>query len=300
MSTADFLFSNGAPSVWTSPSWTNTQSPDWWQAASQALIAKASQVTGQPYQTYSGPRIAELSGNQKNAINNAGAYIPGVNSTFDASKANITAGGELFNEADMNKFMSPYTDNVVNRIAELGGRNLSENLLPAVNDTFIKSGQFGSSRNADFTLRALRDTNESVLGQQAQALESAQKNAMDSYQSALGRQLTSGQSLGALGQITGNENRAQLEELMKMGIIEQGQNQANLDLATKDFENQTNYPLKQLETLNSILRGYGANLGTTSTSYSAANPAAVGAASSASPLSNISNLLAQWGQRPTQ
>lgn len=297
MSTSDFLFSNGAPSVWTAPSWSNTQSPDWWQAASQALISKASQVAGQPYQTYSGPRIAGLDPLQSGAIDKADDYIPGVNSTFDSAKSSISGAGELFNEADMNKFMSPYKDNVVNRIAELGGRNLSENLLPAVNDTFIKAGQFGSSRNADFTLRALRDTNESVLGQQANTLESAQKDAMGNYQDAMARQLSSGQSLGALGQIAGNENRNQLEEMMKLGTVGQGQTQANLDLATKDFENQTNYPLKQLETLNSILRGYGANLGTTTTSYSAVNPSSV--SNTASPLSQISNVLGAWGGTKT-
>lgn len=287
MSTADFLFQNQAPSAWTSPSWSSTTSPEWWQAAAQGLITRASQVAGQGYQPYSGPRIAGLDPLQTGAISAVDDYGAGVDNMFAGASNNITQSGDLFNQNDFNQFMSPYTDGVVNRIADLGTRNLSEKLLPEVNDTFIKAGQFGSSRNADFTLRALRDTNESILGQQATALENAQKNAMSGYQTAQGRQLQSGQALGALGQMMGDEERAQLSKQMEFGGIQQAQNQKNLDLAAQDFENQTAYPQKQLEMLNSIIRGYAGNLGQTTTSYKA-NPGQTGA----SPLQNVATALA--------
>lgn len=78
-------------------------------------------------------------------------------------------------------YMSPYTQNVTDRIAELGGRNLNENLLPQVNSTFTGAGQFGSTRNADFTNRALRDTQDSVLGAQTGALQTGFQNASQNY-----------------------------------------------------------------------------------------------------------------------
>jgi hypothetical protein len=93
---------------------------------------------------------------------------------------------------------------------------------------------------------------------------------MNNYQNAQGRQLDSGKAMGALGQLMGQEQRDQLNKQLEFGGVQQGQQQRNLDLATKDFENQTNYPQKMLEMLNSIVRGYGSNLGQTTTNYSAA------------------------------
>lgn len=68
-------------------------------------------------------------------------------------------------------YMNPYNDLVTNRIAELGGRNLSENLLPQISDQFVRAGQYGSPQQREGVYRALRDTQESVLGQQAQVLQ---------------------------------------------------------------------------------------------------------------------------------
>lgn len=290
MSTLDFLFSNQAPSVWTSPSYSSTTSPDWWQAASKGLITKASEIAGQDYQPYTGPRIAQLDPLQKNAIENANAYAPAVNETFNNATTATQQAGNLFNQGDFNQFMSPYTEGVTKRIAELGQRNLSENLLPAVNDTFIKAGQFGGSRNADFTLRALRDTNESIMGQQAASLEQAQRDAMGNYQTAQSRQLDSGKTLGALGQLQGQEGRAQGQNAVQMGDINRNMQQANLDLARTDFENQQNYPKQQLQFLDQITKGYAPTGGTT-TSY-ASTPTTGGA----SPLSTIGGILSSWNQ----
>jgi hypothetical protein len=64
---------------------------------------------------------------------------------------------------DIGQFFNPYTESVTNQIAKLGARNLSENLLPAVSDSFIRAGQFGGTRMGEFGSRALRDTQESVL-----------------------------------------------------------------------------------------------------------------------------------------
>jgi len=117
--------------------------------------------------------------------------------------------GQLFNQGDFNQFMSPYTEGVVDRIAQLGGRNLQENLLPNVNSTFTGAGMFGSGRHADFTNRAIRDANESIMGQQAQALQQGFGQSMGAYQTGQGRELAAGQALGTLGnQLSGQQLNA--------------------------------------------------------------------------------------------
>lgn len=289
MSTSDFLFGSTAPSVWTSPTWTNTSSPEWWQAASQGLIGKASSIAGQDYQPYTGPRVAGLTGMQTDAAGMATDNAAGVNNTFDAANNNLTSAGNLFNQGDFSQFMSPYTSGVTDRIAELGARNLSENLLPAVNDTFTKAGQFGSSGNSDFTSRALRDTQDSILGQQATALESAQKDAMGNYQTAQQRQASTGAALGTLAGQESTTGINNANELNKFGLQQQQQDQTNLDTAYGDFQNQQNYPTQQLQMLNSIIRGFAPG-NTSATSYSGTTPTT----GTGSPLSNIAAALNSW------
>lgn len=86
-----------------------------------------------------------------------------------------------FNAANQQQFMNPYMDNVVNEQARLSNQNLFENVIPQVNSTFTGAGQFGSSRNADFMNRAIRDQQYNLAGQQGQSLFNAQQAAGTQY-----------------------------------------------------------------------------------------------------------------------
>lgn len=103
-------------------------------------------------------------------------------------------------------YMSPYTSSVVNEIGRLGSRNLTENILPNINDTFIGSGQFGSDRNAMTIGRAIRDTGADIAGKQASALEQGYGTAGSLFESDAARQgglaaTVGGLNLGTSGQL---------------------------------------------------------------------------------------------------
>ena len=70
------------------------------------------------------------------------------------------------------KYMNPYTSEVVDNIARLGKRNWEDTIMPGVNSSMIGSGQFGSTRNADILTRAGLSANQDILGQQSNALQS--------------------------------------------------------------------------------------------------------------------------------
>jgi hypothetical protein len=97
-------------------------------------------------------------------------------------------------------YMSPYQTGVMDAIAKQGARNLSENLLPGVSDAFIKAGQFGGTRMGEFGSRALRDTQESILNQQAQLANQGYGQALGASQADLARQA---QLAGTVGSISG-------------------------------------------------------------------------------------------------
>lgn len=166
------------------------------------------------------------------AINNMGGALVKAGSYLDPAAQYMTRGtdGSEFSADKMSQYMNPYTDGVTKEIARLGARNLNENLLPGVNSTFTGSGQFGSSRNMDFTNRAVRDTNEAVLGQQTKVLADAQAQALQLAQGASERNLQAGSQTGALSGVAqgiaagyGNQANTQIGQGQATVGVGQGQ-----------------------------------------------------------------------------
>lgn len=96
-------------------------------------------------------------------------------------------------------FMNPYQQQVMDTMASQAGRNLSENLLPAVSDAFVKAGQFGGSRMGEFGSRAVRDTQESLLNQQGQLAQQGFGQALSASQQEQARQAQLASTAGNLG-----------------------------------------------------------------------------------------------------
>lgn len=101
---------------------------------------------------------------------------------------------------NVDSYMNPYIDRVVDRIGELGQRNLLDNIMPALEGRYISSGQWQGSGQMTDTMRAVRDTANDILGQQGQALYQGYVNAQGMKGSDLGRILNVGQTFGSLGQ----------------------------------------------------------------------------------------------------
>lgn len=100
---------------------------------------------------------------------------------------------------NINQYMNPYTEQVVNRIGALGARTLQEQLLPAISDQMTAAGQFGGTRQAELTGRAIRDTMEGISAQQAQALQQGYTSSAGLAQADLERQAQLAQTAGGLG-----------------------------------------------------------------------------------------------------
>lgn len=112
--------------------------------------------------------------------------------------------------SQVGQYMNPYQTGVMDVIAKQGARNLTENIMPGVSDAFIKAGQFGSSRMGEMGSRAIRDTQEAILGQQAQAAQQGYGQALGAAQADLARQAG---LAGTVGSISG----ADLSRIMQGG-----------------------------------------------------------------------------------
>ena len=102
--------------------------------------------------------------------------------------------------SNIDQYMNPYQTNVMDAIAQQGTRNLTENLLPGVSDSFIRAGQFGSRGMGEFGSRALRDTQESILRQQAPMAQQGYAQAMQASAADKARQAN---LAGTVGSISG-------------------------------------------------------------------------------------------------
>jgi hypothetical protein len=171
----------------------------------------------------------------------------------------LKAAGQT-SASQVGQYMSPYQQGVLDVIAKQGARNLSENLLPQVSDAFIKAGQFGSNRMGEFGSRALRDTQESILNQQAQAAQQGYAQSMQAAQADLARQ---GQLAGTVGSISGADLSRILQGGAQYGNLGQtmgqltGQQMAQLTNLGQTQGQLTSQQMQNLSNLGQMQTGAG-------------------------------------------
>ena len=205
-----------APSAPAAPS---TQSstvdlPDWAKPYAKETLAKTKALTDidqNPYQQYGGERIAGFQPMQEQAFK---------------SMSGLDAGPDAFAKG-IGSYMSPYMQNVVDIQKREAGRQ-SDIAGTQQQAQATQAGAFGGGRDA--IMRAERERN---LGQQMGDIQA--KGSQAAYEQAA-NQFRQG--------ITQQSGLAQMQG--QMGQQQQQQAQRPLDVAYQDFQNQQNYPYKQL------------------------------------------------------
>ena len=142
----------------------------------------------------SGYGVAQPSFEQSGAYTAASTTPTGIN----MAQPYLGQAGQS-SVSNIGQYMNPYTEQVVNRIGQIGARTLNEQLLPGISDKMIAAGQFGGTRQAELMGRALRDTMEGISAQQAQALQQGYGQALSTAGTDLSRQAQLAQTAGGLG-----------------------------------------------------------------------------------------------------
>lgn len=152
-----------------------------------------------------------------NALNAASPYFGGAanfamqstrGSGLEAAMPWLQAASG--NVANVDDYMNPYQDAVVNRIADLGARNLRDVLMPSIEGRYISAGQLGGSGQYTDTARAIRDISADVLAQQADMMNKGYVQAQGFKQGDLGR-------YGQLGATAGNLMGQDMSTLLGAG-----------------------------------------------------------------------------------
>lgn len=291
-----YLFSGTQPNgVDTSAAATNGM-PTWYQQYLAGIAGKATQIAGaQDNVAVPTQNVAGFNADQTQAFqqvrDNQGAWQPDLNAAttaangiqptasalVDSAQGAVAGPSQSWDTNQAQKYMSPYTRQVVDNIQRLGLRNLNENLIPAVQDQFLGSGQFGSTRNADILGRTVRDASTDINGQVTNALNSGYTNAQTAFTSDANRAQTQQQlqaqtalggaaantsagstaatTLGALGQATQALGNTDASTLNAVGTQQQQLQQAGLNADTANQQTQNNFDWNNLNNLNSVVRG---------------------------------------------
>jgi hypothetical protein len=160
----------------------------------------------------------------------------GAGSSVAAAQPYLSSAAQRFPSA-VAEYMNPYISGVVERIGDIGARQLREKYLPEVGREFIQAGQFGvgpgSTRMGEFGARALRDVQEAVLGEQAKALQAGYGEAAEIF----GRDVDRAAALaGTVGKLSADDYARLLESGVRIGDIGARVGQLTSDDASKLLE----------------------------------------------------------------
>ena len=272
-----------------------TELPEWAKGYAKDTLAKTSALTDvnqNPYQTYGANRIAGFSPLQQQSQQNAANMRTSGATGFGTQLAGAAGLGALgaqydptqfqagqFDGGSAQQYMSPYMQNVVDiqqreaqRQGDIAGTQLASQAT--------KSGAFGGGRQAILGAEAARNLATQKGDIQARGLQSSYENAQAQFNADQARRMqaqqlgeqskqygagygmqglqTAIQGAGQLGALGGQEF-AQGMDINKLQNAYGGQQQAlqqqGLTQAYQDFQNQQNYPYKQLGFMSDMIRG---------------------------------------------
>lgn len=231
--------------------------PPWLSAAleSVAQIAQGryNSRTSQPYQPYSGERVAPFNSQHATAkalASQTGAYGPALNA---ANEQAVTAS-KTFPE-NYASYMSPYQQAVIDRIRTEGMRTFNENILPALSGQFTSLGQHGGSRHQQMAERAAREIQNEILAKQAQALQEGYGQAGQLFNYDQARRIESAKVHALLGQAIQSGKLSDIEQLNTQAELEREREQNILNAKYREYLEGKAFPDEALNQYISILQG---------------------------------------------
>lgn len=231
------------------------------------LFASAKALTGDGTQMpFSAQQLAELSEGQQKAIASALGGVGAFQPFLDQGSAAVSQGimgaqGAAYDPTSYQQFMDPFTEDVIARtqqdIADKGAQQQLQAQASAAGQ-----GAFGGSRQAVLQGQIAADTmdQQARTGAQlrSQGFQQAQAAAQQAAQQQLRQAQLAGQlgvsqaGLGQLGQQMGVQD---INTLLGIGGLQQGQTQKEFDVARANDLAQQALPFQRIGFMSDIFRG---------------------------------------------
>lgn len=250
MATSDFTNPNALTLTGGTIDYSN---PDWYNQYLQNVASTGNTFTADKntpgsiaYNTnnwYSAPLTGDWNTSLQQGT--AGAQAGGAPGGYLTQAGNAITGAATYDPTKLNQFLNPYTKDAAAATTNLSNKNLFENVLPGVNSTFTGAGQFGSSRNADFENRAIRDQQQTLTNSLGTLNYGAVNNAQAAMSDWANKGITAGMDTAQLG----TQNLANLNTAGK-GYLD-WQN-AGLGANYQDYLKQLDYPTQAMGALTQL------------------------------------------------
>lgn len=235
-----------------------TQVPGNVQQVYDQVLSMGQQAANQPFQPYDLQRIADFSPEEQQALNRLssqqGMYDPLLQAAA-LSQMDMVGQGGVPTQSDLDQFMNPYTHNVV----DYAVNGLSSQYQTQMRDLGAKSGMmgaFGGTRQGveEANLGSAFQQNAGSLyyGGMKDNFDQAMSNWFNSQNLRQSENINA--SNLAIGGANYNINNA--NALSNLGGIKRGVNQANLDFAYQQFEQNQAYPWQQTGNLANVAYNY--------------------------------------------
>lgn len=206
-----------------------------------AYTDKAIAYGNTPWQAYTGQRNADLTGTQNLGIGMVQQRALGGNQTMDNAEGALNGfiqGGKT----------NPYLDSMVQKAQSSVADQFNTMVKPQIETAGVQSGSFGN----EGLQQRMAMQQKAAAGQMSDIATSMYGNAYNTDQA------NKMQAIG-MAPTFGDAAYKDAAQLLNVGGLQQDQNQSNLDFRFNQFQDQQNYPLKQMQAMSGVI---GQNMGT--------------------------------------
>lgn len=294
--------SSGSPQNTTS----TVKLPEWMDTAGQELWKQAQQVASTPYTPYTGQRVAQFTPAEREAqqralaFSNANVGGAALDQSMGATRAGTEYNAKSILDMGLEKYMNPYLQNVSDRaMADIQRQQTMQQQQNA--QAAASAGAFGGSRHGVAEAETARNYGDIYANQMAKMYSNAFDNAAGLAQgditnayNAQNLRLNAAEQLAAMA---GTQRKFGLENIdvaNQVGMAQRKLDQAQADFDYQQWQEQQNYPMRQLAIQQGTLFGmpHGSTTTSTTTGGSGGSNPLMGAAGGAMAGSAI---LPGWG-----
>lgn len=230
--------------------------PEWMSQQHKDIGAKAEKYAGEDYIPYPAQmkRYAEMAPDTLRAHQLAregvGAYAP-----YLQGAQNYFSQGAQDLPENIERYMNPYTQNVIDTMQEKAGRAYREQFLPQLENAFVGAGQHGSTRHQEMASRTARDMQEALNQQVQEALMHGYDMSGKLFNADQARKLEAGTGMGNLSGLDTAGRLTDIATLGDQGQYQQAHEQGRLNMNAQDFLAQKAHPWNQLQQQAAIMHG---------------------------------------------
>jgi hypothetical protein len=265
---------------------TNTSNlPEYAQPYFTRGMERTEALSQEGYVPYGGQRLQGFTPQQENLFQQTyGLQRPGqfnaATGLAGASSLGSLGAGQQYAQnvtspGTMEAYMSPYQQGVTD-IAKTAAVREAQIAQNAQNLGAARQGTYGGARQTLAQAEREKNLLSNLSNIQAKGSQAAYDQAIQSQQfganlglQGYGQALQGAGTLGQLGKDVQSTDLSRLQAQQAVAGSEQTQRQKSLDMAYQDFLAQREFPYRQLEFYNAMLRGLPVKADTSSSSYQA-------------------------------